>query len=151
MALFDMIKETLDEGREYDKDDIFAPGNENFLSGEDFIFPTYETRSYDAQNFLDAMEGTTEIKRGAFDNYMHDLHIALEANLPNEAPAYDPSYELENIERTLAGVDADNVDGEPDQHHTDTDPDDIDSIGDLMSIDLYEDEEDPDDLGILSV
>lgn len=106
----------------------------------------------DASDALRAIESHMEMDQAPNEvPYFEALHEALEANLPTETPPYDPTAELEEIEQTLAGIDADNTPHDVDQPQPEEDIEKDSTINDLMtSLEDRQDDE-PDAQGILNL
>ena len=162
MALLDMIKESL-----ADPEVDAAVENEQFQDikedkealesfGMDFN-PTekdYERIPVDANDALAAVEahlGMLADDESAEEHYPSQLAKAIEESLPSEAPAYDPTEELDDIANVLAGIDSDD-DVDPDQPQPEEDINNDSTINDMMTEPKDNVKiEDPDANGILNV
>jgi hypothetical protein len=163
MALLDMIKQSItdkatDDALEmYQRDSHMADmaamesmGGFDLPPLREEILPD-EWHSMSAMEALMAMESHYQLK-GEQMPLPKDtatlIHESLECDLPEGAPPYDPSAELEDLAQTLAGLDADdNVD--PDQPSPEDDLENSTAINDLGT--EPNDTEDPDEAGTISV
>lgn len=83
----------------------------------------------------------------AYDQIL-GISTAIEEGLPQVAPEYDPTADLEEIEQTLAGIDQTNPELDPDQPQPGEQMDKVtDTIAAAMT--TPQDTEDPDDAGKL--
>lgn len=145
MALLDMIKNSLAESeavkkaveshtRESLHEDISAMEH----MGMDFT-PAQEPNFIptSAMDVLKAVEShlsmIAEAEKPETDNSrIHGIAKAIEESLPTDAPAYDPSEELEDIANVLAGIDSDD-DVDPDQPQPEDEVDAGSTIHDMMT------------------
>lgn len=156
MALMDMIHEVLTPAQEQHQDETQTP---EYIAAMESLtdyheLPTPEPVEIRAINPLDALaaiEAHMEMRDGPAEPAYYDaLHAALEANLPTEAPPYDPTAELEEIAQSLAGIDMDEID-DVDQPQPDADLNDDSTINDIMTTVQDKESRSPDDLGVLNV
>lgn len=92
-------------------------------------------------------DNTTLDTPSAYDQIL-GISTAIEEGLPQIAPEYDPTADLEEIEQTLAGIDQTNPELDPDQPQPETQINKVtDTIATAMT--TPQDTEDPDDAGKL--
>lgn len=160
MPLFDMIKEALtpqiDESamemmeRDSSAEDRAAMEALGGL-GEIPETPVVEDRLIGAMEALQTIERHMEFHPEEVEpSHIEALHRALEANLPTEPPAYDPTSELEEIEQTLAGIDMTD-ENDPDQPQPDENIENDMTISDLMNVLQDTQKDDPETNGVLNV
>lgn len=105
----------------------------------------------DASTALEQLESMQDVSNpgqpSAID-MIHGVSTAIEEGLPQVAPEYDPTADLEEIEQTLAGIDQTNPELDPDQPNPDAQ---MDKVNDTIDIAMTAptDIEDPDDAGRL--
>lgn len=163
MALFDMIHQAMTPSL----DENLVHDHESDLNEEDKLALEslgLNDHSYDDTNDgnksipnrrLDAMEALSNIE--AHKNLMNEpdpfyetLHKALEANLPTDVPPYDPTAELEEIEQSLSGIDADTTDGDKDQPQPEEELENSSTIADLMTVLKDHEADEADSKGVLN-
>ena len=161
MALFDMIHQAMTPS----VDQNMVEDHERDLSEEDRLAieslglneSSYENNQTEPipNRALDAMEALNNIE--AHKNLMNEpdpfyetLHRSLEANLPTDVPPYDPTAELEEIEQSLSGIDADTTDGDKDQPQPEEELENSSTIADLMTILQDHEADDTDFKGVLN-
>lgn len=143
MALLDMIQSSLAESaatkkaveshqRESLHDDLSAMES----MGMDFT-PAQQESNFIPANAMDVLKAV-ESHLGMLEEQpakslkIHGIAAAIEESLPSEAPAYDPTEELDDIANTLAGIDSDD-DVDPDQPQPDEDINNDSTINDMMT------------------
>ena len=146
MALLDMIKNSLAESeavkkaveshtRESLHEDLSAMehmGMDFTPAQEPNFIPTSAMDVLKAvESHLNMIADTTN-ESNADNSKVHEIAKAIEESLPTDAPAYDPSEELEDIANVLAGIDSDD-DVDPDQPQPEDEVDAGSTIHDMMT------------------
>lgn len=101
----------------------------------------YQVNKMSAGDALMAFESNMEVRKDI--DHLRDplppsladrLSMAIEEGLPQTAPEYDPTADLEEIEQTLAGIDQTNPELDPDQPNPDEQMEKVTAtISDLMT------------------
>ena len=162
MALFDMIHEamtpSLNENLVHDHESDLNEEDRRALESLGLNDHSYDNGNHFepiANRRLDAMEALSNIEAHKSllnepDPFYETLHKALEANLPTDVPPYDPTAELEEIEQSLSGIDADTTDGDKDQPQPEDELENSSTIADLMTVLKDHEADDTDSKGVLN-